>query len=103
MKTVLLSADNEISVFSVPDEVADHLDAYCQEFCCRWLYKSPAAAKYRVPMGDAVGVRYDEKDFIAYLDRFVCAEPSAWVATLAGVYSAEELPEEYRGLPYFNF
>lgn len=29
MKNVLLSADNEISVFSVPNEVADNLQQYC--------------------------------------------------------------------------
>ena len=33
MKNVLLSADGDISVFSVPDEVADHLEKYCLEFC----------------------------------------------------------------------
>lgn len=34
MKNVLLSADSEISVFAVPDEVADNLEKYCLEFCC---------------------------------------------------------------------
>ncbi len=29
MKKVLLSADSEISVFAVPDEVADNLEKYC--------------------------------------------------------------------------
>lgn len=32
MRNILLSADNEISVFSVPDEVADNLEEYCLEF-----------------------------------------------------------------------
>ena len=36
MKSILLSADNEISVFSVPNEVADNLEQYCLEFCCNW-------------------------------------------------------------------
>ena len=64
MKYVLLSADGEISVFSVPDKVANNLQKYCLEFCCNWLYQSPEAAKFRVQMGDTVGVCYDEKDFI---------------------------------------
>ena len=62
-----LSADGEISVFSVPDEVADHLEKYCLEFCCHWLYESPDAEKYRVKMGNMIGVCYTEKDFIEYL------------------------------------
>lgn len=31
MKEILLSADSEISVFGVPDEVADNLEHYCLE------------------------------------------------------------------------
>lgn len=63
MKNVLLSADNEIKLFSVPDEIADNLEQYCVEFCCNWLHKSPKAAKYRVKMGDRTGVCYSEEDF----------------------------------------
>ena len=103
MKQVLLSADGEISVFSVPDEVADNLERYCMEFCCHWLHKSPDAAKYRVKMGSLMGVCYNEKDFIEYLNRYVCVEQSVLITTLAGVYDEEQLPEEYRELPYFNF
>lgn len=103
MKNVLLSADGEISIFAVPGEVADHLEDYCLEFCCNWLHKSPDAAKYRVKMGDVVGVCYTEKDFIDYLNRYICEEPARWIATFANVYDRCEVPEEYRGLPYFNF
>ncbi len=103
MKQVLLSADSEISVFSVPDEVADNLEQYCLEFCCHWLHESPDAAKFRVKMGKMIGVCYGEKDFIDYLNQYICSEPSVLVTTLAGAYSEDQLPEEYRGLPYFNF
>ena len=104
MKRVLLSADSEISVFSVPDEVADDLERYCSEFCCNWLHKSPDAAKYRVKMGTVTGVRYNEKDFIDYLNQYICEEQSSLITTLTNVYSYEgNLPEEYISLPYFNF
>lgn len=103
MKRILLSADDEISVFTVPDKVADNLEQYCMEFCCNWLHKSPEAAKYRVKIGDTVGVCYCEKDFIEYLNRYICEEQSVWVTTLAGVCAGDKLPEEYAGLPYFNF
>ena len=100
MKYVLLSADGEISVFAVPDEIANNLEKYCLEFCHEWLHKSPDAAKYRVKIG---GGFYNEKDFIDYLNQYVCEEQSTLIATLAGVYDEDSLPEEYIGLPYFNF
>lgn len=103
MKNVLLSADNEVSVFSVPDKVADNLEKYCLDFCCDWLHESPDASKYHVQMGDIIGVCYSEKDFIDYLNQYICDEQSIWITTLTDVYSEEELPKEYAGLPYFNF
>lgn len=103
MKNVLLSADSAISVYSVPDEIADHLAEYCLEFCCNWLHKSPDASKYRVKMGSVIGVCYTEKDFIDYLNQYICDTKPTLVTTLAGVYDADSLPEEYAGLPYFNF
>lgn len=103
MKKVLLSADSEISVFSVPDEVADNLAKYCMDFRYNWLLKSPDAAKYHVQMGGIVGVRYSERDFIDYLNQYICDEQSVLITTLDDVYGEEDLPEEYIGLPYFNF
>ena len=103
MKQVLLSADGAISVYRVPDAVAENLEKYCLEFSCRWLHESPDAARYRVKRGSAVVVCYTEKDFIEYLNRYICAELSSLVTTLPNVYSKKELPKEYSGLPYFNF
>lgn len=103
MKHILLSADGGISVYRVPDEVAEHLDAYCSEFCRHWLYESPDAAKYRVKRGDTVCVHYSKRDFIDYLNQYICKEPSVWVASLPNVFCGDELPKEYAGLPYFNF
>ena len=71
MKRVLLSADSEISVYSVANEVADNLEKYCSEFRCHWLYESPDAGKYRTKIGDTVVVCYSEKDFIDYLNRLI--------------------------------
>lgn len=103
MKRILLSADSEISVFTVPDRVADNLEQYCLEFCSNWLHKSPDAEKYRVKTGDTIGVCYNEKDFIDYLNQYICDEQSSLVTSLAEVYSGDKLPAEYAGLPYFNF
>lgn len=103
MKRVLLSADGEISVFNVPDEVADNLEQYCLEFCRDWLHKSPNAEKYRTKMGDVIGVCFNEKDFIDYLNQYVCKEQSRLIAVLTDVYCEDEVPREYAGLPYFTF
>ena len=103
MKHVLLSADSEISLYSVPDEVADNLRQYCCEFCCNWLYQSPNAAKYRVKMGDVIGVCYNEKDFIDYLNQYICKEASTLITTFENVYDTNKLPKEYITLPYFKF
>lgn len=103
MKKVLLSADSEMSVYSVPDEVADYLEKYCMEFCSHWLHESPDAAKYRIRMGNAVAVCYTEKDFIEYLNRYICEEMSEWITTFTNVYSKKNLPKEYAKLPHFHF
>ncbi|MBH1940911.1 hypothetical protein I5677_08415 [Mobilitalea sibirica] len=46
MKYVLLSEDNNPSVYLVPDIVADNLSKYCIEFCDKWLQESPHARWY---------------------------------------------------------
>ena len=100
MKKVLLSADGEIRVFLVPDEVADNLEKYCTEFCSHWLNESPDAAKYRQKIGDTVVLSYTERDFIEYLNRYISDEPSVLVETLP---QSKKLPKEYKRLPRFNF
>lgn len=103
MKNVLLSAYSEISVFSVPDKVADNLEKYCLEFCDNWLRKSPNAAKYRLKMNGMTVCCYSEKDFIDYLNQYVCDEPSKLIMTITGVYYKDKLPPKYASLPYFDF
>lgn len=103
MKHILLSADSQICVYSVPDRVAEELHEYCMEFCCNWLRRSPDAARYRVKTGAAVSFHYTEKDFIDYLNRYICDTPSALVKVFPDTFDRENLPEEYAQLPYFNF
>ena len=47
MKKVVISADGDRKVYSVPDVVAENLEKYCMEFCTTWLWESPHAKKYR--------------------------------------------------------
>ena len=77
MKPVILSADGDSVVYTVPD-----------------------AGKYRV---NGV-VCYNEQDFINYLNTYrFPEEPSALIRNLGWTGLGETLPPEYRDLPYFNF
>ena len=67
MKNVIISADGDRMVYSVPNIVADNLTEYCIEFCHRWLRTSSHAKKYRINGG----LCYNERDFIEYLNRFI--------------------------------
>ena len=37
MKEIIISADGDSVVYSVPDDVANHLRKYCIEFCDKWM------------------------------------------------------------------
>lgn len=100
MKKIILSADGDSVVYSVPDVVADKLEKYCLEFCTKWIRTSPQAKKYRV--GGAVC--YDQADFIEYLNRYLFPNsPSKELLNLGWTNLGKDLPEEYRAWPYFNF
>lgn len=101
MKNIIISADGDRLVYSVPDVVADNLDQYCTEFCDKWLRTSTRAEKYRI---DGV-LCYNEQDFIEYLNEYLFpGEQSVYVENL-GPMGTDELPipERYKDCPAFNF
>ena len=102
MKEVLLSHDDKVLIYVVPDEVTDHLQDYCLEFCVNWIWKNPNGAKLLKNIrGQKVAV-YGVPDFINYLNEWVFPEqPSKLVKQLD--YYVYELPEEYKYYPRFNF
>ncbi len=100
MKYVILSADGDSKVYSVPDDVAEQLDRSCLRFCTTWLRTSPHAKKYRT----ARGICYNEEDFIEYLNRWVFPEePSTLVANLGWIDARHPIPQAYADVPKFNF
>lgn len=104
MKPVRLCHDGPITVYMVPDAVADHLREYCLEFADDWLRNSPEAAAYFVEKEGSFGICYDESTFIQYLNKYVFPEQPSYPAR--GVEPAWEnsaLPKEYRSVPYFQF
>lgn len=100
MKEVILSADGDSVIYSVPDAVADNLNEFCTEFCDKWLHTSPKAEKYRT----AHGVCYNESDFIEYLNKYIFPDQkSVLVKNIGWTELGANLPEEYHSYPYFNF
>lgn len=105
MKEVILSADGDSVVYSVPDEVADNLRKHCLYFCNKWIWTSPNATKYR-HKDEACGeyVAYGEADFIEYLNLWVFPDqPSIFVKNLGWTDLGKSLPIEYQNIPRFNF
>ena len=104
VKLVILSADGDKMLYSVPDAAANGLDGYCMEFCTNWLWNSPHAEQYRRtrrnPDGTAFAyVSYTEADFIAWLNRWKFpSQPSFPAGRFDG-----DAPEPYRDCPRFDF
>ncbi len=102
MKNVLLSHDDKVCMYTVPDEVADHLQQYCMEFAVDWIWNDPAGAKLlRQIRGQTVAV-YGTPDFIDYLNTYRFPDQPSRLAAQLDYYDYE-LPEAYRGYPQFNF
>ncbi len=102
MKNVILSADAEWYVYSVPNAVADNLENYCQEFCCDWLVNSKEAKKYR----RRGGLIFNERDFIDYLNIYIFPHKKSVLVENIGFVNfalGDCLPEKYQNLPRFNF
>ena len=104
MKPIALSSDGPITIYMVPDKVADNLQQYCLEFCNDWLNNDPAAAKYRVQFKDSYCLCYGEDTFIDYLNTFLFPNQLSYEEErLKDVWPGEELPEKYHDIPRFNF
>ena len=99
MKNIILSADGDSVIYSVPDAVADNLKNYCLDFS-KWIYNSPDAKKYRMGRGDC----FSESDFIDYLNQYVFPnEQSTFVKNIGWTDGGRKLPYEYKDYPKFCF
>lgn len=99
MQNIILSADGDVKIYSVPDTVAENLEKYCIDFCDNWLWSSPDAQKYRINNG----VCYDEEDFIEYLNKYIFPHEQSKLIKNLGAVSYKNLPYEYKSLPNFFF
>lgn len=102
MKEILLSHDDKVKMYSVPNEVASHLEEYCLEFCCNWIWKNPNGKKLLQNIKGITCAVYGAQDFIDYLNEWVFPNRhSEFIKELE--YYDYELPIEYKDYPQFNF
>lgn len=101
MKNVILSADGDRMVYSVPDEVSINLKSYCFNFE-KWIKTTPEGQKYYIKKYGVFA--FDQSDFIEWLNKYKFPkEPSFFVENLGNIYSTKDLPEHYRKCKRFNF
>lgn len=103
MKKILLSSDDKMKMYLVPDDVADNLQEYCMYFGFDWILNDPRAEKYHVitPSGTK-GVMFTESDFIDYLNAYVFPNEKSTLVAPMDFYDYE-IPEKYKEYPSFNF
>lgn len=99
MKKVILGDEYNASIYFVPDEIADNLEKYCCDFCDKWIYLGPEAQKFKA----SDGVCYSYKDFISYLNNYVCEREKAFEVEKIGNYNIKKSPKEYTYYPCFFF
>ncbi len=100
MKNVILSADGDRIVYSVPDEVSSNLKVYCLDFI-EWLKTSLEGEKYYIKKYGVFA--FDESDFIEWLNKYKFPnKPSFFVENLGNI-SQKNLPEHCKKYKRFNF
>ncbi len=102
MKDVLLSHDDKVLMYSVPDEVAARLEEYCLDFAANWIWKNPNGAKLLKNIGGQRVAIYGAPDFINYLNKWLFPEQQSKLVRQLDFYDYE-IPEEYQKCPRFNF
>lgn len=98
MKKIILSHDGDSLIYSVPDVVAENLEKYCLKFS-DWLYLNKPKKNWKNG-----AMHFGSDDFIEYLNKNLFpAEQSKFLVNIGWTDLDENLPDEYKDLPYFNF
>ena len=97
-KYVVLSADNECSVYRVPDSVGKSFFKLCDTF-----HRNAKTLQIHPRENNGV-VCFDETDFIEYLNEKICGEEKCvFVEKIGWRYDKKHWPEKYRSCPHYNF
>ena len=99
MKNVILSADGDQFLYSVPDQVAENLERFCREFL-HWMQHTPTGKKYWVGRG----YMFTEADFIDWLNENRFPEERSQLLENLGEWDLKErIFAEHPGIPHYNF
>ena len=100
MKQVILSADGDQYLYSVPDPVAENLDRFCMEFL-HWMQHTPEGTKkYWVGRG----FMFTEADFIDWLNTSRFPEQRSQLLENLGEWDLrEKILAEHPDIPHYNF
>ncbi len=101
MKNVILSADVDYFVYSVPDIVEENLLDYCLEFE-KWLH-SPYGKQYCLEIYNDKNICRLPDDFIVWLNKNKFPDqPSFFVENLGNI-CWKDIPERCKEYQDFNF
>lgn len=105
MKEVILSADGDLCLYSVPADVADNLDNVCNEFASDYVWHGPSNAKFLKYIGEMYVACFGVEDFITYLNEEVYPQMKSVKLKTIGDFDcfANGIPEEYQHIPWYNF
>ena len=99
MKQVILSADGDQYLYSVPDPVAENLDRFCMEFL-QWMQSTPTGRKYR----DGRVFVFTEADFIDWLNENRFPEQRSELLENLGDWDLQKkIFAEHPDIPHYNF
>lgn len=101
MKEIILSADGELSLYSVPADVADNLADFCIKFATEYVWHGPNAKFLRL-CGEQYVAIYDDKDFIDYLNEELYPQMRSKKIETVGSFD-DGIPSKYKNIPWFNF
>lgn len=101
MKYVFLGAWGPLNIYSVPEEVANNLEEYCNGYI-EWLREGNDKEKY---YGKGYSFSYDENDFIEYLNKYIFPDrQSEFIITpKIGERGEYIIPEKFKDCPFFRF
>lgn len=102
MKEVILSAYSEEVLYSVPADIADNIDAVCNDFATNYIWHGSKNSKFLKLCSEQYVALFGAEDFIDYLNEELYPQfKSVKIKTLGSL--DDGVPEEYKAIPRFNF
>lgn len=101
MKYVFLGSWGPLNIYLVPEEVANDLEKYCNDYI-EWLREGNDKEKC---YGKGYSLSYDENDFIEYLNKYIFPDrKSEFIMTPKIDEKGERIfPEKFKDCPFFRF